>query len=145
MNPYTPPKADIADAVAPAGRRKRLFVGAPRALVVLLSTVVAALLLQATFFWKERSLGVSFSLLVAVFSCSALFGSRKAATFLRFLFCVVATLTLVVNHGTTRIDLNTARVTGITSLLFGTAIYMSVSQAVAAFYRPKSVGISNGG
>jgi hypothetical protein len=109
------------------------FSSAPRPMVAMLATVVAALTLQVVLF-SPSIVGLIFPALIGAVSLSALFGSFRAARSLKWLLYALSALpVLMVLAGNVSASGITRGVV-VGALTFATARYLGTSKAVAAFY-----------
>jgi len=95
-------------------------------------------LLQVLLFSPNPLFGLLWPSLLAALSLSALFGSRRAATTLKFVFYVMAVASLLLLVVKASSLLVVARTVVFAVLLLVTARYLASSKGVAQFYAARS-------
>jgi len=128
------PPAPVNSGVRPSAQiHMQYFPNAPRVLVAVLAFVVFLLILHAAFIsWSV--IGLLWPMLVAALSLNALFGSKKAATILKYLFIFwgAGLLLIALTKPTTTFQL--AWNMGTALFYIGSGRYLSKSAAVSKFY-----------
>jgi len=117
------------------------FSNAPRPLVAILTTIVAIHIFSAVFFVHSAA-SLLWPMLLASLSLSALFGSKKAATALKYLFffvCAASIVMLLTGPWTT---FGVARNITMALIYFGAGRYLSKSADVSEFYEDKQFQLS---
>ena len=109
------------------------FASAPRLLVVLLALLVAVLAAQAILFSSRPLLGLLWPALIAAISLSVLFGSRRAASVLKYILYVLSALPILFGVTGSMSGGALARAVGVAAFTLLVALYLARSKQVANF------------
>jgi hypothetical protein len=113
------------------------FANAPRILVAVLAFIVLLLIFQAVFI-LQSVIAFLWPMLVAALSLNALFGSKKAAVTLKYLFFFVSAVLLLIPLTGPTTKLQLVWNIGMALVYLGSCRYLSKSAAVSTFYEKQA-------
>ena len=114
------------------------FASAPRLLVVLLALLVAVLAAQALLFSPIPLLGLLWPALIAALSLSALFGSKRAASVLKYILYALSAVPILFVLTGPMSSGALARSLAVAAFTLFVALYLARSKEVAHFFATKS-------
>jgi hypothetical protein len=109
------------------------FASAPRLLVILLALLVAVLAAQALLFSSRPLLGLLWPALIGAISLSVLFGSRRAASVLKYILYFLSALPLLFAITGPMSAGALARSFGVAAFTLFVGLYLARSKEVVRF------------